>query len=81
MSQCVHFIFCRERELKLTNKSVIPVIEKERKGKGKWSIGPSMKNGRTKPEFVLRSNKGSGLHTTQFAWGLSKKSMNILLGH
>ena len=40
-SQCVHFIFCRGREsLKLTDESVLPVTEKERKGKGKWRIGP-----------------------------------------
>ena len=46
-SQCMHFIFCQGREVKLTEESVLPVTEKEVKGKGKWSIGPRIKNGRT----------------------------------
>ena len=45
MSQCMHFIFCQGREVKLSEKSVQPVTEKERKGKGKWTIGPRKKNG------------------------------------
>ena len=45
-SRCVHYIFCRGREFKLYDESVLPVMKKERKGKGKWTIGPWMKNGR-----------------------------------
>ena len=43
-SGCVHFIFCRGRELKPTDESVLPVTAKERKREGKRSIGPRLKN-------------------------------------
>ena len=29
-SQCMHFNFCRGREVKITNESVLPVTEKEK---------------------------------------------------
>ena len=45
-SRCMHYIFCRGREVKLYDESVLLVTKKERKGKGKWTIGPRMKNGR-----------------------------------
>ena len=44
-SRCMHYIFCQGRELQLTNESVLPVMKKEGKGKGKWTMGPKMKNG------------------------------------
>ena len=34
LSRCVHFIFCRGREVKLNGESVLTVIEKESKGGG-----------------------------------------------
>ena len=39
-SRCMHYNFCRGREFKLYDKSVLPVTKKERKKKGKWTIGP-----------------------------------------
>ena len=54
-SGCMHFIFCRGREVKLIDKSFLPVTEKEGKGKGKekWSIGPRMKNGRANATLTI----------------------------
>ena len=34
-SQCIHNIFCRGREVKHSDESVLPVTKKEGKGKGK----------------------------------------------
>ena len=42
--RCVHFTFCGGRELMINDERVLPVTKKERKGKGKWTIGPRMKN-------------------------------------
>ena len=44
MSGCMHYIFGQGREVKHFDKSVLPVMKKEGKGKGKWTIGPWMKN-------------------------------------
>ena len=41
----VHFL----RDFKLYDESVLPVTKKEWKGKGKWTIGPWMKNGQANP--------------------------------
>ena len=46
-AQCMHNIFCWGGEVKHSDESVLPVTKKEGKGKGKWTIGPRMKNGRT----------------------------------
>ena len=45
-SQCKHYIFCQGREIRQADACVLPVMKKEGKGKGKWTIGPRMKNGR-----------------------------------
>ena len=42
-SVSMHYIFCQGRELKHSVESVLPVMKKEGKGKGKWTIGPRMK--------------------------------------
>ena len=44
-SQCLHYFFCRGREVKQADESVLPVMKKEGKGEGKWTIGPRIKNG------------------------------------
>ena len=44
------------RELKHSNKSVLPVSKKEWMGKGKWTIGPRMKNGRANSPFKQTLN-------------------------
>ena len=45
-SRCMHYIFCRGRKVKQADQSVLPVTEKEGKGKGKWTICPRMKKWR-----------------------------------
>ena len=40
----MHYIFCFGRDVKQADESVLPVTKKEGKGKGKWTIGPRMKN-------------------------------------
>ena len=47
-SRCMHYIFFRGGKVKHSDESVLPVTKKEGKGKGKWTIGPRMKNGCTK---------------------------------
>ena len=68
--------FCRGREVKHSDES----DKKEGKGKGKWTIGPWMKNGRTNlcsfcaqtngPSCVLKLVK-KHKHTTQVNTGLT----------
>ena len=41
----MHNIFFRGRKVKHSDKSVLPLTEKERKGKWKWTTGLRMKNG------------------------------------
>ena len=45
-SRCMHYIFCRGGDVKHSDESVLPVMKKEGKGKGKWIIGHRVKNGR-----------------------------------
>ena len=51
-------------KLKHTNESVLPVTEKEGKGKGKWSIGPKLKmDVQTCVHFVLKQTVGFAYKT------------------
>ena len=45
-SPCMHYIFVQGGKVKHSNESVLPVLKKEGKGKGLWTIAPRMKNGR-----------------------------------
>ena len=44
-SRCMHHIFCWGEEVKRSDENVLPVMKKERKGKGKRTINPRMENG------------------------------------
>ena len=60
-SSCMHYFFCQGGEVKLSDKSVLPVMKKEGKGKGKLTISPWIKNGRANSfsiffYFILFSN-------------------------
>ena len=49
------YTFCRGSKVKQANESVLPVTEKEGKGKGKYTVGPRMKKG-------LANLKGLRIH-------------------
>ena len=59
MHACSSVLETREKQDKvyLLDESVLPVTEKERRGKEKKSIGPRMKNGHTNLDSLLGGQK------------------------
>ena len=54
-SQSMHYIFCRGRELKLYDKSVLPVMIKRKEGTGEMDYRPLDEKWTRKPLFCRRS--------------------------
>ena len=66
-------------KLSSSSESVLPVTEREGKGKGNMSISPGMKYGHARHILKSRDQSGKGINTIPGKILLAASAMNILI--